>query len=202
MKKILSALVIAIVASACASPREDVDTGSAAVVTGAPQTSRYVAICGFSLASYDPTLTLRFYVESSLSDASAGQLTLAMTMLPGWDEQAGQAQAPAVVTRAEAVGATLTATADVVNGSYTAALGALDVPPSANSLTGTTAHVDGLQLDGVVTAPGAPFCAGFSGKLTDPLEYVFESADNTCLFLPIADGDPLPSVESSDFHCP
>jgi hypothetical protein len=202
MKKILSAVAVAIVASAsaCAAPSEGVDTGSAAVVARTTQT--YVAICGFSLANYDPTETLRFYVESSLTDVSSGQLSLAMTMLPGWDETAGQAKPPAVVTKAEAVGATLSATVNVTSGKYTAALGSLDVPPTANSLTGGTAHVDGLQLDGSVTAPGAPFCAGFSGHLTDPLDYVFNTAENTCLFLPIADGDALPSVQASDFHCP
>lgn len=191
------------VASACASSStEAVQTGSAAVVTNAPQKSLYVAICGFSLANYDPSETLRFYVESTLDDASSGQLSLAMTMLPGWDDDAQAPKAPAVVTRAEAVGATLTATSAVTGGKYTAVLGALDIPAIANPLNGAPAHVDGLQLDGTVTAPGAPFCAGVSGELTEPLDFVLDTADNTCLFLPIADGDPLPNVQASDFHCP
>lgn len=199
MKKFLAALSFALLASACASSSDPAASSSAAETTANVPASTFVAICGFSLVSYDPTDTLRFYVESSFA---SDKLTLAMTMLPGWDNDAGAPKAPSVVTRAEAVGATLTSTSDVTSGAFTAKLGALDIPGVANPLNGADGHVEGLELDGQITAAAAPFCANVAGELTTPLDFDLSQAGTMCLFIPVKDGDPLPDVQPSDFHCP
>ena len=200
------AAVTAVAASACTTAPIDrlASSTSAESVDDAPHV--YVAICGFSLAAYDPGLVFRFYVRASLQNgahgAAPGGLELVMTPLRGWDDAAQAAKPPATVSRSETVGDPITATSPLSSGSYTAAFGALAVPPLANPINGAAAHVDGLTLDGPFAALGQPFCGGLAGELTEPFEYTLSRDENTCLFLPVAEGDPLPAVQASDFHCP
>jgi hypothetical protein len=195
----ITALAAAL-AIGCGSNAETVSGATAAL---APAPELYVGICGFSLVSYDPTETFRFYVEATRDDV--GGLALAMTPLIGWDDAAQAPAPPASIDRAHTVGATLSASSTVADGAFQAAFGALDVPPAANTITGGAAHVERLTLDGHVSPArtlGDRFCAGLSGELTVPLEYELRSDENTCLFLPVAEGAPLPPVDASDFHCP
>jgi hypothetical protein len=196
-----------VLASACSSPDAVDAATTSAAATAEPAKSLYVAICGFSIAGYDPTYTFRFYVEASLAHQSAHQngadgLTLAMTPLVGWDADTGQAKPPTNVTHDQTIGQPITATSAITDGKYSSAFGILDVPPLANGINGVAARVEQLNLDGPFQAGlGAPFCAGVAGQLTVPLDYEFVRNENTCLFFPIAEGDPLPVVQASDFHC-
>lgn len=194
--------VAALAASACNAPVDAGGLASSTAAESAPE-ALYVGICGFSLASYDPGTVFRFYARVSQGQgAPPGGLAFVMTPLRGWDDAAQAPQPPATVSSSETVGDPITATSPLSGGRYTAAFGALAVPPLANPINGSAAHVDGLTLDGPFPGLGQPFCGGLAGELTEPFEYTLSRDENTCLFLPVAEGDPLPAVQASDFHCP
>jgi hypothetical protein len=204
MKKLVGLITacVAVLANAC-SPALDADPVADTSASVVAEKNLYVGICAFSLLSYDTTGAFRFYVQSSFApDDAGGQLTLTMRALPGWDFGTQAPRPPATVTAAEAVGPTLNATSALSGGRYTADFGTLQIVPVANPITGGIATVEKLTLDGPFAGPGQRFCAGMAGHLTAPLDYTFDRNENTCLFLPIADGDPLPDVASADFTCP
>jgi hypothetical protein len=192
----------ALLAAACSTTGADEVASDVAqnVVTPETETTLYAGICGFSLAAYDPMYAIRFYVESTVTP-SDGTMKLALTPLVGWNEADGTPQLPSAVSHEQTRGDTITATTTLSGGVFSAQYAALDVPPEANSINGVTARVEHLQLDGM-HAGRDRFCAGFSGKLTVPADYEFLRDENTCLFIKVAKGDPLPVVTAADFHCP
>jgi hypothetical protein len=210
MLKRASAIVVllglAAPTSACTAPRDAESLGDAVQSVTVPdrETALYAAVCSFSLVSYDPTYAIRFYAETSFVPAFGrgnGTMTLALTPLVGWDSVAGAARPPTAVTSAQTHGTRISATSPTSEGAFSALYPVLDLDPEANSINGVRARVEDLRLDAVAGTPDR-FCAGFSGKLTDPVEYEFVREENTCIFVKVNDGDPLPSLAASDFHCP
>jgi hypothetical protein len=197
---VLAALALFAAACSTQATPESLDDVAQHVVVPARETALYAGICGFSLASYDPKYAIRFYAESTFTPTD-GSLTLALTPLIGWNAAENQPEPPAAVSHDLTRGDRITTTSAVTNGAFSARYAALDIQPEANSINGVTARVETLQLDGTF-GTGDRFCAGFSGKLTVPLDYEFLRDENTCLFIKVHEGDPLPPVEAADFHCP
>jgi hypothetical protein len=191
-------------AGACSAPAPPVERPASSTSADSVDDALYVGICGFSLAGYDPGLVLRFYARVSHGHGARAEVSgvsFVMTALRGWDDATQSAQPPASVSSSETVGDTITATSPLSGGRYTAAFGALDVTPLANTINGEASHVEGLTLDGPAPTLGQPFCGGLAGELTQPGDYTFKRDENTCLFFPVAEGDPLPTVQATDFHC-
>lgn len=174
----------------------------------------YVGICVASLAARDPEQALRFYTETKYTPdgpgAETGKLTLTVTPMLGWDVGAKQPTSPATVSKAETRGETVTTEVPVGNGGrFTAVLGEVDpergtpvieLVEEANSISGRAASIENTTLDGLFSA-GDRFCSTLGGHLFVPYSFTFDPKENTCLFLKVNEGDPLPQVDSSEFVC-
>jgi hypothetical protein len=197
----LAAFVAAPMISACAVDSADrtdpVHTTSSAERSGE---RLYAAVCAFGLASFDPSLAIRFYAKGSVPSGD-GPLDLAMTPLVGWDPAAQEPRPPSAVSSSATCGSPIVAHTTVSGGTFAARFGTLVLPAVGNSINGEDAQVDNVQLDGVVRDPSR-FCSGFAGTLTVPDQYEFRSDENTCLFVEVSEGDPLPTLSAADFHCP
>jgi hypothetical protein len=189
--------------SACAPTTDDGESAAAAeaqvTTREASKTALYAGICGFQLAAYDPAFAIRFYVQAS---TGANQLTLSMTPLVGWDLVTQQPAPPSAITQSQTCGRAVTATSSLSDGAYSAHFGRLDIPAVGNSINGVDVRIANVQLDGPFQDGSPRFCAGLSGAIVDPVQYELKREENTCIFVKVNDGDPLPALTSSDFHCP
>lgn len=191
-----------------ATPAPNLD---ASIDTKPPDTateSLYVGICVTALANKDPSQALRFYTESKFTPdpGGGGKLTLTLTPMVGWDPTvppSGQFTQPKTVSKSETRGSGVTLQDIQVAagaGRFTANLGTVNLPPEANSLSGRPAIIDNTTLDGRFGDP--EFCSTLGGQLKVPYEYTFNPADNTCLFVKVKEGDPLPTKTADQFVCP
>jgi hypothetical protein len=195
---VFSVLVSTALFACSAGEPQAVSESASAVVEPAAETGLYAGICGFSLAGYDPNLAIRFLVTSSLEN---DQLTLGIKPLVGWNANGGGAAPPATVGESTTCGTTSTATSPVTKGAFSARYAELDLPGEANSITGDPIRLEDVRLDGILRKENR-FCSGIAAMMTAPLQYELLREENTCIFVKIADGDPLPALTPEDFHCP
>jgi hypothetical protein len=142
-------------------------------------------------------------VTSFVPGGTGGSLTLSNHTLKL--ENAGP---PANVSVAGEVGdeikQSLPATVDA-NGAYSADLGTVTFPGSANPISGSDVVISNTKLQGRFSA--AKFCARLGGHVDEPAAAArtLDPAQNICQFLPIKDGDPTPTFTLADFQpesCP
>jgi hypothetical protein len=191
-------LLVSTAVTACSTGTPDVAEVTNAVVTTEAETTLYAGICGFSLAGYDPNLAVRFLVEKTVDGTS---LTLGLKPLAGWDAVMGGPVAPATVGEATTCGPASSTTCEIAKGAFSARYATLDVPGAANTISGDPIRLENVRLDGVL-AKGPRFCSGLAAMMTAPLQYELLREENTCIFVKVADGDPLPALTPDDFHCP
>lgn len=165
--------------------------------------SLYVGICVTALASKDPEEALRFYTKTKFvpDPAGGGKLSMEVTPLLGWDN--GGYVTPMNVSQGQTRGSPLTKddiTVAAGAGRFTANLGVLNLPGAANSISGRDAVINDATLDGRFGDP--EFCSTLGGHLTVPYEYDFVPSENTCLFIKVKEGDPVPVKKAADFVCP
>jgi hypothetical protein len=199
--------------SGCASslrgeePNESAGAAPATLSARAPSArGLYVGVCGFSLVAYDPVYAIRFYAETSFTPTNGsggdGTLTVSLTTLTGWDPVADAPRPPSAIRQDATVGQPIVATSDVTNRAFVARYPELDILPLANSISGSNARVERIALEGTFEGGAARFCTGLAGMLTAPIEYELTREENTCLFVKVDEGAPLPKLDASEFHCP
>lgn len=163
----------------------------------------YVATC-ITVLSSSADNVLRFYTKTKFTPDAAtggGKLTMNMTPLKGYAD--GKAIQPKCACTSETLGSTLNVTDAPVDksGKFNANLGKIDLPPEANGISGRTITLDPIILDGRFSESG--FCSILSGKVTAPIQIALDASDprNICLFVPIKDGDTVPTYKDADFVC-
>jgi hypothetical protein len=167
--------------------------------------SLYVGICVTALAARDPNQALRFYTETKFvpDPAGGGKLTMNVAFLRGWDTANNTYTSPTSVSKSETRGATVVVTDAPVaagDGRFTAVLGTVNLPGEANSVSGRDAVIEDTTLEGRFGG-GDRFCSTLGGQLTVPYSFTFDPAANTCLFVKVNEGDPLPAIDSNEFVC-
>ena len=187
------------------------DSGPAdvqALDTKPPETvtdALYIGICVTTLAGKDPAQALRFYTETKYTPVpgSDGKLTMTVTPMHGWDKTKNDYITPSAVSKANTRGKGITVTDVPVkssDGRFTANLGTINLPGEANSISGRDAVIANLVLDGKFGV--GEFCSTLGGNLTVPYAYTFNPKENTCLFIKVNEGDPVPARDATQFLCP
>lgn len=175
--------------------------GSTTDATTSPEETLYFGACVTALVQRDPAQALRFF---TLVKRTPTSLEVDATPMLGWNlnPPPGQATTPPQVLQSYKRGTAAKASSAVAaDGSFSLALGTLNLVAEANSLSGREAKIEGLTLAGRVGNDGN-FCARFSGQLTVPYEYTFKADENTCLFIRLPEGTATPPLQSSAFVCP
>jgi hypothetical protein len=165
-----------------------------------PVKGLYFGACLSKLAAGRVDRVLRFYTEVDfLKDANAptGTITIKLTALKLGPNNGP----PAAVSKAETVGTTYTINNVATNalGVYDGTLGQVKIPGEANPISGREIIVEQAGLPGRF-APGT-FCSQLVGQVTQPTEIELEGAANTCIYIPVKEGDATPvlKVDGSDF---
>ena len=205
-------------------PRDDFDeynertakyreTGEATSSTVPPEASLkglYFGACLSSLAAGRGDRVLRFYTEVDfVKDATGptGKISLkltAMKLAPG-------NAPPPTVSKSETIGPTYTVENAVTNalGVYSAPIGVdtdgngvpdVRIPGESNPISGREIVVEGTDLPGRITT--GTFCSQLVGHVVQPTDVNLEGAANTCIYIPVNEGDPTPpiNVDGSDFE--
>lgn len=169
----------------------------------------YFGACLSKLAAGRIDRVLRFYTEVEFApDATGGtgkislKLT-AMKLAPG-------NQPPPTVSKSETVGKTYTIDNQPTNalGVYAGAIGSdtdgngipdVQIPAEANPISGREIVVENAGVPGRF-APGT-FCSQLVGHVVQPTDIDLEGPANTCIYIPVKEGDPTPplKVDGSDF---
>ncbi|HSO39569.1 MAG TPA: hypothetical protein VLT33_43885 [Labilithrix sp.] len=209
------ALALPIAASACVDPKHDFDayndrtTGfretkpvDASVPDTAPPTESfeglYFAACLSTLAAGRIDRVLRFYTELKFTpDATGGtgKLSLKLTALKLGPNNGP----PPTVGKDQLVGTSLaiTDTPTTAAGVYAAAFGTANIPGAANPISGRDIVVEMAQLPGRFAKD--KFCSQLIGHVVQPTDIPLEGASNTCIYLPVKEGDATPAIKNEDF---
>ncbi len=157
-------------------------------------TELFYAACLTQLAFGDTSKVLSFYSEVKAS-ASASTLNVAIQPLA----LAG-GKPPTTFSASGRVGARIDASSVTGSaGAFALSLGTMDVPGSANPISGSDITVETAKLEG--TYAKDRFCARLGGKLTKPIAADLEPANNICIFVKVADGGATPALAQGDFVC-
>jgi hypothetical protein len=160
----------------------------------------YFGACLSKLAAGRIDRVLRFYTETKYTpDATGGtgKITLKLTPMklgPG-------NTAPPTVSKDQTVGMTYTVTDSPTNaqGVYAASLGTVNVPGASNPISGRDIIVEMAAVPGRFAKE--KFCSQLSGHVTQPTDIQLEGESNTCIYLPVKEGDKPPEfkLDGSDF---
>lgn len=157
----------------------------------------YFGACLSKLSAGRIDRVLRFYTVVKYTAVSPGgqaQISLAMTSL----KLGPNNTAPPTVSKSETVGATYTATSPAsANGVYAAPLQTITIPGAANPISGRDIVIEEAAVPGRFT-PGK-FCSQLSGHVVEPTDIQLEGDSNTCIYLPVKEGDPPPALQGADF---
>lgn len=182
--------------------RSGADAGDAGSTT---TTGVYFAACLTQLAAGRLERVLRFYAETAFTSsgpATTGNITLKLTPLKLGPNNGP----PPTVSKDQTVGTTYSITDSPTNaqGVYFGALGTVTVPGASNPISGRDIIIEQTKMDGRYVLPAARFCTQFAGHVTTPTDIVLAGSENTCVFIKVSPGDPLPPISSSDFSagCP
>jgi hypothetical protein len=166
----------------------------------------YVGVCVTALAAKDPAQALRFYTETKYTPGTGGadgKVTMIVSPLQGWDKAKNDYITPTAVSKANIRGPAITVPdvpVKAADGRFTANLGTINLPGEANSISGRDAVIVTAVLDGKFGV--GEFCSTLGGNLTVPYAYTFNPKENTCLFIKVNEGDPVPTRASAQFVCP
>jgi len=176
-------------------------TGEAGAIDSAPPTTAvqglYYAVCLSQLAAGRPDRVLRFYTETTFTPDPAGgtgKIELKLTPLklgPG-------NTAPPQVSKAWVIGNTYTVaqTPTDTNGVYAANLGTVTIPGEANPISGREIIVENAALPGRFAKE--KFCSQLRGNVVQPTQIELSGEANTCVYLPVKEGDPPPAIARED----
>jgi len=163
----------------------------------------YYGACLAELAFGSASKRFNFFTTTKYTP-EAGGAKLQMTIQP---LKVVNNQPPATVTKADAVGSEIaTPPADVAaSGRFRLELGLTKVAGAANPITGSDVEIENAFLDGRFGE--ARFCARLGGRVTQPAAAArdLDPELNICHFIPIKDGDPMPTFVNEDFQpesCP
>jgi hypothetical protein len=171
--------------------------GTSILSPGAP--TLFAGICVTSLAAGDPEQAIRFYTV--LDRSTPGGMTVSLTPMVGWNTATNTPVAPSRVSLSETRGETVTQRVTLQSlDRFTVDLGTLNLVAEANSISGRNAVIEDVRFEGIYRGT-ADTCTTLSGELTSPYSFVLASDRNTCLFVPVADGDPFPTRARAAFTC-
>jgi hypothetical protein len=178
-------------------PSTRIDAGGASDAGQAmnpPVTSGlYYLACLTSLANGDPQKVFNF--RATLT-ATATQLSVSATPL-AIDVSGGP---PQTVSTAGQVGSSATLmSAFASQFAFTTGAKTMTIPAEANPISGDTIVIDGAVLKGKLTS--GQFCATLEGDVSQPIALTLDAQSNTCLFVPITEGDATPTFSAGDFTC-
>ena len=172
----------------------------------------YFGACLSKLAAGRIDRVLRFYTEVKYvqdpAPATTGKMTLKLT--PMKLTQPGNLPPP-TVSKDQTIGATYTITDSPTNASgvYEGKIGSdtdsdgkteIKVPGEANPISGREIEVETAAVSGRFSSPGR-FCSQLSGEVVVPTVITLEGDSNTCIYIPVKEGDPTPKLadDGSDF---
>ena len=208
------AIPMSVTGVACVDPKGDFDqyndrtTGfretklvDASIPETAPPTESfkglYFAACLSTLAAGRIDRVLRFYTELEFTpDATGGtgKLKLKLTAL----KLGANNGPPATVGADQKVGTTLEVdTTTTAAGVYAASFGTANIPGAANPISGRDIIVEMTSLPGRFAKE--KFCSQLIGHVVQPTDIQLEGDSNTCLYLPVKEGDPTPAIKNEDF---
>lgn len=163
-----------------------------------PVEGLYFGACLTKLAAGRIDRVLRFYTEVKYTPAAPdakATLELRLTAL-----RLGASNGPPpTVSKSETVGQTFAIPKSAVtpSGVYDGPLGTITVPGAANPISGRDIVIEQAAVPGRFAV--AKFCSQFSGHVTTPTDILLEGPSNTCIYLPVKEGDPTPALQLADF---
>lgn len=165
----------------------------------------YYGACLSELAFGQPSKVFNFYTKTKFTPAENGNpAKLELSIQPLKVENA---QPPATVSLAGAVGSPIPAPAAPVDsaGKYKLELGTVNVPGTANPISGSDVIIEVATLQGNFAE--SRFCARLGGNVKKPeaAARTLDIEQNVCQFVPIKDGDARPELTAADFQaasCP
>lgn len=154
----------------------------------------YYAACLTVLAYGNTDRVFNFYTNTKFVPAEGGGGTLSLTLKPLAVDPA-LLSPPPTVAEAGTVGDPYTSLpTDGPNvgsdGKFTLQFGSVAIPGSANPITGRDILIDNTVFTGRFSSDRS--CAQLSGSVTKPTTITLEGNKNTCIMVPIKDGDPTP----------
>ena len=163
----------------------------------------YYGACLAELAFGQPSKRFNFFTLTKYTpDPSGAKLQLSIQPLAVVNNQP-----PPTVSKANAVGSEIPAPAADVSaaGRFRIELGTVNVPGTANPISGSDVEILGSSLDGRFAE--ARFCARLGGQVVKPAAAArqLDPPQNICQFVPVKDGDPMPEFTEADFQpgsCP
>jgi hypothetical protein len=163
----------------------------------------YYGACLIELAFGNVDKVFNFYTITKYTpEGEGGKLSLSVQPLA-----VENAAPPKNVAKAGAVGSEILGPPAAVdaNGKYKADLGTVNVPGTANPISGSDAVIEVATMEGRFSE--AKFCARLGGNVTKPeaAARTLDPTQNICQFVPIKDGDPTPKFTTADFQadsCP
>lgn len=189
--------------------RQTVDASSDSAPPEGSVKQLYFGACLSKLAAGRVDRVLRFYTEVDfVKDATGptGKISLKLTAL----KLAPGNQPPPTVSKSETVGTTYSVDNQPTNalGVYAAPIGTdtdgngipdVQIPAASNPLSGRDIVVENASLPGRFS-PGT-FCSQLIGHVVQPTDIDLEGPANTCIFIPVKEGDPTPAlkIDASDF---
>lgn len=210
----LLAFAIPMTAGACVDPKGDFEEYTARTgefrttpkdgggVDSAPPVESveglYFGACLSTLAAGRLDRVLRFYTETKFTpDATGGtgKITLKLTPMKMGDNLGP----PPTVSKDQTVGQTYTVTDAPTNaqGVYAAKLGTVNVPGSANPISQRDIIVENAEVPGRFAKD--KFCSQLIGHVVQPTDIPLEGDKNTCIYLPVKEGDKTPVLKAADF---
>ncbi|HSO31673.1 MAG TPA: hypothetical protein VLT33_04140 [Labilithrix sp.] len=174
------------------------DGGVDGAAPAEPVNGLYFGACLTTLAGGRVDRVLRFYTEVKYTPpVSAAQATLELK-LTALKLGAGGGPPP-TVSKSETVGQSYTVPKGPVaaSGVYAGPLGTITVPGAANPISGRDVVIEQTNVPGRF-AP-ARFCSQLGGHVVAPADALLEGGSNTCIYLPVKEGDPTPALQLSDF---
>lgn len=177
----------------------DAAVPDATVIEGAVK-GLYFGACLSKLAAGRIDRVLRFYTEleytPDATGAKTGKITLKLTAL----KLGANNGPPDKVAVDWKVGNTYTVDKSPTSdkGVYAASLGTVSIPGAANPISGRDIIVEQAAVPGkFADLGGGKFCSQLSGHVVQPTDIPLEGADNTCIFLPVKEGDAPPVLEKT-----
>ena len=174
------------------------DGGLDAAKPTQPVEGIYFGACLSRLAAGRVDRVFRFYTEVKYTPiAPDGKATLELR-LTALELGAGNT-APPTVSKSATVGQTYAIPKASLSpgGVYAGPLGTMIIPGAANPISGREVIIEQATVPGRFTA--AKFCSQLTGHVVTPTDIVLEGPSNTCIYLPVKDGDPTPAIQLSDF---
>jgi hypothetical protein len=164
----------------------------------------YYGACVSELAFGQPSKAFNFYTLTKYTPDTGSGAKLELSIQP---LAVVNNLPPPTIAKSGAVGDPIPAPLASVaaTGRYRLELGTVHVPGKANPISGSDVEILRASLDGLFAEER--FCARLGGEVTQPVAAArtLDPPQNICQFYKIKDGDPTPTLSSSDFQptsCP